>query len=237
MPSTVVMPTTSGSSAARPRKNRIESSNRSGKASSSARPRSSPTVSPICRPDTAGPPTVTFASPSKASSAASATSSSSTFARTEPVTSALPPSWETPAGAASTTPGMPASRSAAACVRCSSPAPSTSRTMSGEVAWPVARSSCRSARADSDESVVKPPLDSREPATGPPTTPARTTKASRMSRVRRGRAAERFPRRSSMASIVGRGSRSHICPGESLAPLAHPPPGVRAVAGTTLVRR
>ena len=53
------MPTTSGSSAARPRKNSSESTNSSGNASSSARPRSSDTVSPIWWPATAGPPTVT----------------------------------------------------------------------------------------------------------------------------------------------------------------------------------
>ena len=52
-------PTASGSSVARPRKKRSESSSRNGNAISSARPRSSPTVSPICRPATRRPPTVT----------------------------------------------------------------------------------------------------------------------------------------------------------------------------------
>ena len=124
--------------AARPRKNRSESTSNSGKASISARPRSSDTVSPIWSSETAEPPTVTLGSASKAVSAASATSSSSASARIVPVTSALSPFRDRPAGVASATPGTRASSPAAACARCSRlPAePPTSRTMPADVCRP-----------------------------------------------------------------------------------------------------
>jgi hypothetical protein len=58
--STVVMPMASGSSAAiRPRKTTSETRKSSGKASSSARARSSCTWVPTCSPMTSGPPTTT----------------------------------------------------------------------------------------------------------------------------------------------------------------------------------
>ena len=63
------MPTTSGSKAARPRKKISDRRMSSGNANISARPRSSSTVSPICAPETAPPPTVTPCSPSNAASA------------------------------------------------------------------------------------------------------------------------------------------------------------------------
>ena len=87
----MVTPTASGISVARPRKNSSESTSRIGKAISSARPRSSPTVSPICRPATAPPPTVTPPAPAKVSSADCATASSSAPARSVAVTRPSPP--------------------------------------------------------------------------------------------------------------------------------------------------
>ena len=65
MPSTVVIPTTSGIRAPRPRKKISDSRISSGKAIISARPRSSVTVLPICMSATDEPPTVTSSCPSK----------------------------------------------------------------------------------------------------------------------------------------------------------------------------
>ena len=215
--------------AARPRKNRSESTSNSGKASISARPRSSDTVSPIWSSETAEPPTVTLGSASKAVSAALATSSSSASARIVPVTSALSPFCDRPARVASATPGTRASSPAAACARCSRlPAePPTSRTMPADVCRPLARSSCSAARLDSDDCAVNPPPDSSWPTIGPPTTPARATKASRRMSVRRGRAAERLPRRSSMHCMLDGGEPSRIGPGEALHGRRPAPGGVR----------
>ena len=107
MPSTVVTPTASGISVARPRKNRIDSSTSSGNASISARPRSSPTVSPICIPATAPPPTVTPSARANTSTAVSATASSSALARIVAVTS--PSSPARPVASVEATPGTLAS--------------------------------------------------------------------------------------------------------------------------------
>ena len=110
------MPTTSGSSAARPRKNSSESSNSSGNASSSARAEVLPDgLADLQARHRGAADRDARCLSSKAVSAASATSSSSALALTEPVTRRCGRPRRRRPTVAPATPGRPASRSAAAC--------------------------------------------------------------------------------------------------------------------------
>ena len=226
----VVMPTVSGSSVARPRKNRIDSTSRNGNAISSARPRSAETFSPICVSATAPPPTITSRSPAKASSACAATSSSSAVELSFAVTSAERPSSATAAGpVALTTPSKPATSSVTAAIRAfeaSAPSGVLTTSASPVPAWrPLASASSCTARSDSASLGTNPPEEESSPATGPPMAPATTTNTSTISRVRRGRPPAVLASRVSMRRIVARASRRHIGPREAL-PAPRRPRGV-----------
>ena len=194
VPSTVTTPTTTGISAARPRKNRIESTISSGKASSSAKPRSWVTLALICSPATAGPPTVTSRSWANAASAAFADCLSSALAESVPVTSTWRPSRATAAGAAVlTTPWTLSSSPLTAVIReraAAAPRGVLSRsTIPGDGSVPDARCSMLVATCESELGGAKPPEPFSDPASGPPMAPAMTTNTSVAIRVRRGCAA------------------------------------------------
>ena len=200
MPSTVVTPTTSGIRAARPRKKISDSTTRSGKASSSARPRSSVTVLPSWRPTTAEPPTATSSRPSNVSSMRLGdrlvVGVGGQGAEHQDL-GAVPGdqrSRDRRAWSSGTSPGRPrtrprARRSPPAPGRCRQARPcgvSTTITMPVPGAWPVAASMRSTARTESALSLAKPPEASREPARGPPKNPATSTNRNTASRLRRG---------------------------------------------------
>ena len=180
-------PTASGISAARPRKNRIESAISSGNASSSAKPRSAVTVELICSSATWLPPTVTSRSFANADTAALAAPLSSAVAASVAVISTWRRSRATSAGATvCATPGTASRRALSVAIRARAAAGplgvSTSSTIPGTGSVPLARSSCRVATCESELGGANPPELFSEPASGPPMAPATTTNA----RVSRG---------------------------------------------------
>ena len=135
VPSTVVIPTASGRIVARPRKNSSESSSSTGNASSSARPRSSETLSPIWLNATALPPSTTSRSPAKRSSSAATTASSSASAVSVAATDAERPSRLVVGGETDAIPGCAASCALTSAARAGS---RTRATTPGLACAPVA---------------------------------------------------------------------------------------------------
>ena len=115
MPSTVVMPTTSGSRVARPRKNSSERMSSTGNASASERPRSPETLSPTWASANTAPPSCTSGASPATDSTASSTAPSSAPARSVAARKVERPSRETKPGApvlsAVATVAMPGTRS------------------------------------------------------------------------------------------------------------------------------
>ena len=181
-PSTVSMPTPSGSSAATtPRNTNSENRNSSGKASNSARARSSETCVPTCGAATASPPRVT--SGPSARSSRSVTTSSSVPVRVQASRYADRPSRERSPGATRAIPGSARSTASASAV-----GPRTSAITVGSADAPVARWTSRLACSASafGSSKSDAPVSSR-PATGPPSAPARKTNTTAVARTRRRR--------------------------------------------------
>ncbi len=228
VPSTVVTPTASGISAARPRKNRIESTISSGNASSSANPRSLVTDELTCSLATAGPPTVTPRSPENAATAALAEPLSSARADSVAVTSTLRPSRETSAGAwVRATPGTVFRRALRAAIRPRAAVGPlgvlTRSTSPGTGSVPEACWSIRVATCESELGGANPPELFSDPARGPPMAPARTTNARVSRSVRRGWAESVLASDRSMHPIVRAPRDPHNRPGDVSLPGRYSP--------------
>jgi hypothetical protein len=207
VPSTVVIPTASGRTAARPRKKTSDSSSRTGNASASARPRSATTLSPIWDSAKSDPPSATSRAPSSRSVSPLNTASSSASAASVAARYVARPSRLTKRGSfvdsTEVTDAIPGS---AASVRCTAAiraraagdsAPDGVRSSAitpGVGSVPMAASMRSTARADPESVGKKPPESSSAPATGPPKTPASATKTTTASSVRFGRAVRRSAR-------------------------------------------